>query len=586
MNQLTSPFKFLDSYNQKDKDIFFGREKETEALYNALSGVKHLLVYGPSGSGKTSLVECGLRNQFSDADWFALTIRRGSNIASSVFDEINKVLKIKMDLDPETHLPKNPKLDFGEALENLFTELYQPVYLLFDQFEELLISGTDNEKVDFFTRLNRLIRYKVPCRVMLIMREEFIGNLSEFEHLCPSIFQQRFRLEKMRKDSVREVIQKTLEASKYYNAFRVEQSEQLVSAILSKLPDNRQEIELAHVQVFLDELWKRADQNKSDNSLPVLQAGLIKSTDNLEGVLDSFLKNQVKELESNYGEKIPLEVLAAMVSEKKTKLQLTGSEIVNDLEKNDVKLIMPLYVLLKDLEKRRIIRTIKSNDQTQFEIAHDLLALVIGHNRTDEMKLREKASDIYELYEERKSRFSQEDLDYIRPYQKYKPYPSRLAERVKESEEYLHLQQEQEKQEKELQLTIAKEQAEKEKQLRLSAQKSERKSKVMTYLSLFISLITMVIAFVAIEQKMQISIISKDNENKRNQAIELLAQKDLIDINKLEVAGDFLVNGYPKIAAIKYDSAIKIIKASPAKELIQLKDKELGLMDKLKKLIK
>ncbi|MBK8567714.1 MAG: ATP-binding protein [Saprospiraceae bacterium] len=72
MSHPTAPFKFLDSYQKEDKEVFFGREAETDALYDALSGVKHLLVYGPSGAGKTSLIECGLRNQFSDADWFAL----------------------------------------------------------------------------------------------------------------------------------------------------------------------------------------------------------------------------------------------------------------------------------------------------------------------------------------------------------------------------------------------------------------------------------------------------------------------------------------------------------------------------------
>ena len=74
---MNAPFKFLDSYQKDELDVFFGRDKDTERLYDALSGVKHLLVYGPSGAGKTSLIECGLRNQFSDADWLAITVRRG-----------------------------------------------------------------------------------------------------------------------------------------------------------------------------------------------------------------------------------------------------------------------------------------------------------------------------------------------------------------------------------------------------------------------------------------------------------------------------------------------------------------------------
>ena len=196
MSQITSPFKFLDSYQQADRDIFFGRDREIENLYHALSGVKHLLVYGPSGSGKTSIIECGLRNQFSDADWYALTIRRGNNINAAFFTVINEALQMKIELDAGTKLPVDEHIDFGQAIEALYAERYPPVYLLFDQFEELLILGSEQEKKEFFTHLNQLIRYKVPCRVILIMREEFIGFLSEFESVCPTIFQHRFRLEK------------------------------------------------------------------------------------------------------------------------------------------------------------------------------------------------------------------------------------------------------------------------------------------------------------------------------------------------------------------------------------------------------
>ena len=437
MSQLTSPFKFLDSYQQEDRDIFFGREKEIEDLYNALSGVKHLLVYGPSGAGKTSLIECGLRNQFSDADWFALTIRRGSNINVAFFNVINDALGEKIDLDPETKLPSDVKVNFGQAIETLFTERYQPVYLLFDQFEELLILGTDQEKEDFFSRLNQLIRYKVPCRVILIMREEFIGYLSEFEIFCPSIFQHRFRLEKMGRSNVREVISNMLNAARYKPFFDVENSERLCGDILSKLPDIKHEIELAHVQVFLGELWDRADKRKKANARPILYPGLIEEKDNLESVLDIFLKNQFTELETVYGEKSPLESLAAMISERNTKLQMSGEELQKDLDSKGVILKKPLSSLLKDLEERRIIRTLKAGDSTQYEISHDILALLVGQNLTKEMKLRERAQDIYEVYEERQGYFTVDDLDYLRPFEQYRAYSPSLQKRIQESKAFI-----------------------------------------------------------------------------------------------------------------------------------------------------
>ena len=444
MSTPASPFKFLDSYQQDDRDIFFGRENEVIDLYNALSGVKNLLLYGPSGSGKTSLIECGLRNQFSDADWFALTIRRGANLNASYFTVINEALKEKITVDPVTKLPAEPAINFGQALEELFTERYQPVYLLFDQFEELLIMGSDAEKKEFFGRLNQLIRYKVPCRIILIMREEFIGYLSEFEYLCPSLFQHRFRLEKMGRANVREVIYNILTAPRYRKSFDVDKTDELCDAILAKLPDVKHEIELAHVQVFLGELWDRAEKEKKGNSKPLLLPGLIKDTDNLESVLDVFLKKQFAELEPVYGEKAPLELLAAMITERNTKLQISEQDLQKDLDAKNVKLNAPLPNLINDLETRRIIRTIKVGDDTQYEISHDILALLVGQNLTKEMKLRERAQEIYNVYEERTGFFSQDDLDYLRPFEQYRAYPSSLLGRIKDSEAYIKANEEKE----------------------------------------------------------------------------------------------------------------------------------------------
>jgi len=440
MSQATAPFKFLDSYQKEDKEVFFGRETETEALYDALSGVKHLLVYGPSGAGKTSLIECGLRNQFSDADWFALTIRRGSDMTASVFARINEALQEKIPLNEETGLPIDPKtgltdskIDFGQAIEALFSERYQPVYLLFDQFEELLISGREEEKRDFFTRLDRLIRYKVPCRVLLIMREEFIGHLSEFEPLCPSIFQHRFRLEKMRRSAVQQVIHDMLDAPRYQAFFKVENSQSLADAILSKLPDQRQEIELAHVQVFLSELWDRADKTAAR---PLLHEGLVKPTDNLETVLDSFLKKQLTELEPAHGDKAPLELLAAMISERHTKLQLGEAALQQELNDKGVTLQKPLPDLLHDLERRRIVRQLKSGGVTEYEISHDVLARVVGRNLTEEMRMREDAARVYQVFEKGEGVLSKEALDQLRTYEPYRAYSEKLTGRVRESKDF------------------------------------------------------------------------------------------------------------------------------------------------------
>lgn len=426
-----SPFKFLDAYQKEDIDIFFGREKETEALYDALSGVKHLLVYGPSGAGKTSLIECGLRNQFSEAAWYAITIRKGTNIISSVYESINQSLENKIALDPNTGLPIDNTLHFEEAIELLFEERYQPIYLLFDQFEELLILGSEEEQTTFFKRLNQLISYRIPCRVLLIMREEFIGHLSEFEALCPTIFKHRFRLEKMRRADVKTVITQTLNAPLFANDFTVENSDKLAQNILAKLPDKVRQIELTHVQVFLNELWERAEKKTTNNELPQLHTDLIQENDNLQRILDSFLKKQLNELKPKHGNQVPLEVLASMISERHTKLQLTSTDINEALKDNEIELQKPLSILLQDLRNRKIIREFKQDEQTTYEITHDILALAVGQNLTEEMQLREKAREVVKVYQERTGHFSNEELKYLGRFEGY--YPIQFQQSIDDS---------------------------------------------------------------------------------------------------------------------------------------------------------
>ena len=79
-----SPFKFLDSYTEADRDIFFGRDQEIEELYKKVFQGQTLFIYGESGTGKSSLVSCGLANRFKKSNWLPVNVRRGANINQSL----------------------------------------------------------------------------------------------------------------------------------------------------------------------------------------------------------------------------------------------------------------------------------------------------------------------------------------------------------------------------------------------------------------------------------------------------------------------------------------------------------------------
>ena len=124
---MKSPFKFLDSFTKEDKEIFFGRDAETEELYQKIFESKLLLVYGVSGTGKSSLIQCGLANKFQDSDWFPINIRRGGNINDSLYHAISKAGNSPLDKEflPNNDstsekgvLSENPHLEKGVLPDN------------------------------------------------------------------------------------------------------------------------------------------------------------------------------------------------------------------------------------------------------------------------------------------------------------------------------------------------------------------------------------------------------------------------------------------------------------------------------------
>ena len=59
--QRQNPYVGPRAFREDESELFFGREWETNELYNLLVANRVLLLYSPSGAGKSSLVEAGLR---------------------------------------------------------------------------------------------------------------------------------------------------------------------------------------------------------------------------------------------------------------------------------------------------------------------------------------------------------------------------------------------------------------------------------------------------------------------------------------------------------------------------------------------
>lgn len=126
--------KSLNSYTAEDEDIFFGRDDEMAELHRLVETSQVLLVYGPSGAGKTSLIQCGLSKKFGPEEWRPVFVRRDVDL----LQDWAKAIGAETDAE-------DSMASIEERMAALVSEAGPPITLVFDQFEELFISGSEAE---------------------------------------------------------------------------------------------------------------------------------------------------------------------------------------------------------------------------------------------------------------------------------------------------------------------------------------------------------------------------------------------------------------------------------------------------------
>ena len=390
-----SPFKFLDAYTLKDSEYFFGRDKEIDELYKMVFSTPLTLIYGLSGTGKTSLVQCGLASRFDGPDWFPFFIRRNDNIIDTLHNELNDC--IDGNIRPTGLI---------EKISHISSRYLRPVYLIFDQFEELFILGKEEEQTIFINEIKKLIDAKLHCKIIFIIREEYLGQLYDFEKVIPYIFDFRLRVEPMNVKTTSTVLTSSFTK---FNITLEPPEEDRINQIIQNVSGEKSGIQLPYLQVYLDSLYrkdyKRTYPNGSDLEFPPLEFTRkeIKKIGKIDNVLEKFLKTQREFLEKEMTIKFEevdkdavIDLLDAFVTEEGTKRPFYFSRDEDLIIVEDRKNILPkisieaISFAVKELEQRRILRV---TSDTTFELAHDSLAKLIDQKRTDEQRQRNEAKN-------------------------------------------------------------------------------------------------------------------------------------------------------------------------------------------------
>lgn len=393
---MKSPFKFLDSYTKDDRDIFFGRDREIEELYQKVFESKLLLVYGVSGTGKSSLIHCGLANKFQETDWLPLVIRRGGNIIESMAAGIKNA-----SITPQESKFTSPA-DFKKGVRSLYLDNYKPVFFIFDQFEELFIFGDKEERREFVHIVKSLIESDLQCRLIFVMREEYMAGVTEFEKFIPTFFANRVRIEKMSHSNALEAIKEPCKV------FNISLEEGFAESLLEKLSPGSTDVELTYLQVFLDRILKLADPEN-----PTFSITLLSKVGNISDLLGGFLDEQIALMDDP---DLAMTILKSFVSGKGTKRPASVSE-TKDNVKSLGREISPEFVtnLIQSFVRLRVLRD--KDDQGRYELRHDSLAEKIFEKfslaEKELIELKQFIENAYQSYLKRQILLSNDDLIYI-----------------------------------------------------------------------------------------------------------------------------------------------------------------------------
>jgi WD40 repeat protein len=401
---MKSPFKFLDSYNKDDREIFFGRDREIEELYQRVFDSKLLLVYGVSGTGKSSLIHCGLANKFRETDWLPLVIRRGGNMIESMAASIQT-----SSITPQQGKFKSPA-DFKKSVRSLYLDHYKPVFFIFDQFEELFIFGDKEERRDFVHIVKSLIESDLQCRLIFVMREEYMAWVTEFEKVITTFFANRVRIEKM---SHRNALEAIKEPCKVFN---ISLEEGFAETLLEKLSPGSTEVELTFLQVFLDKIFRLAQSEKKpdeDQEQITFTLLLLQKTGNVSDLLGSFLDDQISLMDDP---DTAMTVLKAFVSGKGTKRPANEVETIDNVRSLGKEISPELVTeLLQTFVNLRVLRD--KDDHGRYELRHDALAEKIFEKfslaEKELLEIRQLIENAYHYYLKRKILLSNDDLTYI-----------------------------------------------------------------------------------------------------------------------------------------------------------------------------
>jgi WD40 repeat protein len=366
-----SPYKGLAAFGDSELDalLFFGREREQQAIVANVLANRLTVLFGPSGVGKSSLLAAGVAQRLRALEAGTVVVHGAwagepdADLAAAVHDG-----------DPELG-PTAGLVDTVAAAAQRHGE----VYLLLDQFEEYFFHhGADGPLAELLPELLR--RSGLRVNVLLALRDDGLAELDALAGRLPELYGNMLRLDRLDRRAGRAAIVGPLDRYGELAGETHRAEPPLVEALLDEVAAGRVDfggtvdapapnghVEAPFLQLVLERLW--ADERAAGSRELRLE------TFRRLGGAAPIVREHVQ---GTLGRLPPAEqdVVARLVRHLVTPSGAKTSHTAADLAEYSGTAQAELLPLLTLLTAARITRVVEGSAgrPVRYEIFHDVLA--------------------------------------------------------------------------------------------------------------------------------------------------------------------------------------------------------------------
>jgi tetratricopeptide (TPR) repeat protein len=414
------PYVGLQPYTDKERDYFFGRQRDQRIIASNLYASSLTVLYGESGVGKSSILLAGVAPYLRSRPRTAVVVfrewQRADFLAAIKSACVEAVERAQQEpLDTATTLPLDDLLcTAGQAFGG-------SVLVLFDQFEEYFLYHPESDPGNTFDRefARAVNREDVDAGFLITIREDALSKLDRFRARIPSLLGNTLRLQHLSASDAEESIRKPLDvfnARGSGSAAPMLIEDELVQSVLAQVRtgqvslgqsagvgqartgDETTRIEAPFLQLVMTRLWEE-EEGKSNSH--ILRASTLQRLGGAQQIVASHLDSVMAKLGA-----VEQEVCSRFFDRLVTP---SGSKIacgVDDLTKWAGDLASHVPAVLQTLSDSRLLRGAAASalePQTQrFEIFHDVLAPAVLAWRTRYIEARQRAEAERRLDEQRR----------------------------------------------------------------------------------------------------------------------------------------------------------------------------------------